>query len=336
MRILLTGASGFVGALLLPRLLEEGHTVRALARDPSRVDGTRLTARAETAPLEVVRGDALTGEGLSEALADVEVAYYLIHSMERAPSGSPRGYPPQGSFPERERLAAHTFTAAASRAGVRRIVYLGGLVPTRGESPEPAGGEGAAMSRASRHLVSREEVERIILAGIPDSVALRASIVIGARSRSFRFLVRLVERLPVLALPPWRRFSTQPLDARDMVEMLAAAATVPEVSGRSLDVGGPEALTYEEMILRIAELMLVNRPAVRFGVNATAVTARVAAAIASEDPELIVPLMEGLRGDLLLADDRASELLDVHLHSFDSAVEHSLAEWERSEPLAAR
>ncbi|HEY2141801.1 MAG TPA: NAD(P)H-binding protein [Solirubrobacteraceae bacterium] len=327
MRILLTGASGFVGALLLPRLLEEGHAVRALARDPTRVARTPPTALAEGYPLEVVGGDVLTGEGLAKALSGVEVAYYLIHSMERAagPSSELSG---RASFPERERIAAHTFTAAASRAGVRRIVYLGGLVPARGvEQVSP---------HTSRHLASREEVERIILSGVPDSIALRASIVIGARSRSFRFLVRLVERLPVLALPPWRRFSTQPLDARDMVEMLTAAATATGVSGRSLDVGGPEAITYEEMILRIADLMLVNRPAFKFGVSATALTARVAAAIASEDPELIVPLMEGLQGDLLLADDRAAELLNVHLHSFDSAVEHALAEWERSEPLAAR
>jgi uncharacterized protein YbjT (DUF2867 family) len=343
MRILVTGASGFAGALLLPRLLEQGHAVRALARDPARVAQT-LTAPSDGAPLEVVRGDALTGEGLAKALSSVEVAYYLIHSMERTAAGASPELPVPDSFAARERLAAHTFTAAASRAGVRRIVYLGGLLPRRVGGPAPhRTGDPAQPSparpvapRASRHLASREEVERIILAGVPDSVALRASIVIGVRSRSFRFLVRLVERLPVLALPPWRRFSTQPLDARDMVEMLTAAATAAGVSGSSLDVGGPEALTYGEMISRIAELMLVNRPAVKFGLSATALTARLAAAIANEDPELIVPLMEGLQGDLLPADERAAELLNVHLHSFDSAVEHALAEWERSEPLAAR
>ncbi len=331
MRILLTGASGFAGALLLPRLLSEGHAVRALARDPARVDLTRLTAAPAT--VEVLRGDALTGDGLDRALSEVEVAYYLIHSMER-PTGAATDLPPRQSFPERERLAAHTFTVAAARAGVRRIVYLGGLVPRADPSATHRGD--AVSPAASRHLSSREEVERILLDGIPDSVALRASIVIGARSRSFRFLVRLVERLPILALPPWRRFSTQPIDARDMVEMLTAAGTAAGVSGRSLDIGGPSTLTYGEMISRIADLMLVNRPAVKIGLSATALTARIAAAIAQEDPELIVPLMEGLQGDLLPADDRAAELLNVALHSFDSAVEHALAEWERFEPLAAR
>jgi uncharacterized protein YbjT (DUF2867 family) len=159
--------------------------------------------------------------------------------------------------------------------------------------------------------------------------------VIGARSRSFRFLVHLVERMPVLALPAWRRFQTQPIDARDIIEMLASCATAP-LAGRSLEVGGPDVLTYGEIVARIAELMLVNRPALGLGFSVTPVAARLAAAIASEDPELVLPLMEGLQGDLLPADDHAAELLNVNLHSFDSAVEHALREWEESEQLAAR
>ena len=187
----------------------------------------------------------------------------------------------------------------------------------------------------SRHLASREAVERILLEAVPDSVALRASIVIGARSRSFRLLVHLIERMPVLTLPAWRRFRTRPIDARDMTEMLAAAATA-KLPRRSLDVGGPDLLSYGEMIARIADLLLVRRPSVGLTVSATPLAARLAAAIAGEDPELVLPLMESLEGDLLPADDHADTLLDVHLHSFDSAVEHALREWEEREPLAAR
>ncbi len=171
---------------------------------------------------------------------------------------------------------------------------------------------------------------------MPDSLALRASIVIGARSRSFRFLVRLIERLPVLTLPAWRSFRTAPIDERDVTEMLAAAATVTAVAARSLDIGGPDVISYEEMITRIADLMLVRRPVLGFSKNFTPVAARVAAAIASEDPDLILPLMESLTGDLLPGDSHAAELLGVRPHSFDSAVEHALGVWEESEPLSAR
>jgi uncharacterized protein YbjT (DUF2867 family) len=302
MRILVTGASGFVGSLLVPRLLAEGHEVCALARDPARV----------TEDVEVLRGDAVSGVGLDRALHRVDVAYYLIHSMERSS---------QGSFAERERIAAENFAGAAIRANVGRIVYLGGLL----------GGDRAA----SPHLASREQVQRILSEAVPDSVALRASIVIGSRSRSFRFLVHLVERMRVLTLGAWRSFRTAPIDERDVIEMLLASATAP-VGGRSLDVGGPDVLTYEEMISRIADLMLVRRPLLRLAVNITPVASRIAAAIAAEDPELILPLMESLQGDLLMGDDHAAELLGVELHSFDSAVEHALGVWEQSEPLAAR
>jgi uncharacterized protein YbjT (DUF2867 family) len=315
MRILVTGASGFIGSLLVPRLLSRQHDVLGLARDPAR---TSSQAR-------LIRGDALTGEGLAQALDGVDVAYYLIHSMEHAANSAI-------PFEQRERLAAETFASAAQASGVRRIVYLGGLTG--------AARVDATATRvdrvSSRHLTSRESVERILLAAVPDSVALRASIVIGAHSRSFRLLVHLVERMRVLALPAWRRYKTQPIDERDVAEMLVAAATSTQAGGRSLDVGGPDVLSYGEMIERIADLMLVHRPSLGIGLNATGVTARVAAAIAKEDPDLVVPLMESLQSDLLPADDGAAELFDVRLHSFDAAVEHALGEWEASEPLAAR
>jgi uncharacterized protein YbjT (DUF2867 family) len=335
MRVLVTGASGFVGSMLVPRLLTEGHVVRAFGREPARV-GEALARRPP--PLgglqaEVLGGDVLSGKGLSRALNGVEVAYYLIHSMERPrpPSRHARRSTqrtrvpdpsPISSFDERERIAAETFAATAARAGVGRIIFLGGLL-ARGGTP------------TSRHLASRREVERLLLDAVPDSVALRASIIIGARSRSFRLLVHLVERMPVLALPAWRDFRTRPIDGRDITEMLVASATAP-VTGRSLDVGGPDVLSYGEMVSRIAELMIVRRPAVGFGLSVTPLAARLAAAIAGEDPELVLPLMEGLQGDLLPADGHAAELLGVELHSFDSAVEHALGEWEEFEQLAAR
>lgn len=277
--------------------------------------------------------DALTGDGLARALRGVEVAYYLIHSMERAD-----GRDLKSPFPERERIAAENFASAASRAGVRRLVYLGG--PTIGWTG--ADEDTYAAQALSLHLRSREAVERILRDGVPDTVVLRASIVIGARSRSFRFLVRLIERMPVLALPAWHTYRTRPIDARDVIDMLAACAGAAVVRGRTLDVGGPEILSYGEMIRRIAEEMLLARPTVGLGVNMTPLTARVAAAIADEDPELVLALMESLQGDLLpggvdgTAHLQAARMLGVELHPFDSAVERSLREWESVEMLAAR
>jgi uncharacterized protein YbjT (DUF2867 family) len=329
MRILVTGASGFVGAMLAPRLLGDGHRVRALARDPARATdalaAVSLAGGFASAPshppaaVEVVRGDVLTGAGLRRALEGVEVAYYLIHSMEsRAPSAARAT-----AFPERERLGATTFAEAAQQAGVRRIVYLGGLLP-----------QGPAAT--SPHLASRDEVQRILFEHVPESVALRAAIVIGARSRSFRLMVRLIERLPVLVLPPWRRFRTRPIDARDVLEMLVTAAREPAVAGRALDIGGPETLTYEALLQRLAESLLVHRPTVTVGVGLTRLTARLAAALSDEDAELTAALMDGLQSDLLPSAEDSADLLGVRLHPLDAAIEHALREWEAVEPLAAR
>lgn len=316
MRILLTGASGFAGAALLPVLLEEGHEVRALVRDRDRFYDALASAEngALLDEVELVIGDALTGAGLAQAVREVEVAYYLIHSMEPSLARDP--------FPARERLAAENFATAARSADVRRVVYLGGLL--------------GLQRTPSAHLASRLAVEEILLNAIPDSIALRASVIIGERSRSFRFLVRLVERLPVLVLPGWRRFRTQPIDERDVVEMLLRCATCTHISRNSFDIGGPDVLSYEEIIRRIAELMLVGRPAIGLNFTATPIAARVAAVLANESPELFLPLMEGLTADLLPSDNGAEELLGAPPRSFDCAVEHALREWERSEPLAAR
>ncbi len=305
MNILVMGISGYMGSLVASRLQREGHTVRGFVRDPRRVNGE----------VPVVEGDAVSGVGLERALDGIDVAYFLIHSMEAAADQDP--------FAVRERTAAARFAKAAQQAGVQRIVYLGGLVPEAG--------------RLSEHLASRLEVERILLEAIPESVALRASIVIGARSRSFGFLVRLVERLPVLALPAWRSRLTQPIDERDMVSLLVAAVDNDMVSGRSLDAAGPDVVSYEGLIDRIADLMLVGRPALRFKrLTATPIASRIAAVIAGEQPELIEPLMESLESDLLPRDGAAAELLAVRLHSLDAAIEHSLREWENAQPLAAR
>jgi uncharacterized protein YbjT (DUF2867 family) len=304
MRILITGLSGAVGDALA-RSLAGDHELRGLARDPDRV--------AEGLPLEVIRGDALSGRGLERALAAVEVAYYLIHSMEPAAM--------QG-FAQRDRIAAQQFAAAAARAGVRRIVYLGG--------PRQLDGHDSA------HLASRGEVERILLAAVPDSVALRASLVIGAKSRSFRAIVRLIERLPVVPLPPWRRHRTQPIDERDAIAYLVGAANAPAAGGGAFDITGPEVLSYGAMIERIMALLMLARPTLRLPFALGSISSAIAARVSGEPHELLAPLMGSLGGDLLADDGPARAAFGVPLHGFDAAVEHALREWEAVEPLRGR
>jgi uncharacterized protein YbjT (DUF2867 family) len=302
--ILITGITGYIGSRLAPRLVRDGHSVRGLSRHPD----------PSADELPVVAGDAVSGTGLDEALEGIDVAYYLIHSMERSLDGS---------FAARDHAAAENFARAAQRAGTERIIYLGGLIPD--------------AYPLSPHLASRLEVERTLLEAAPASVALRASIVIGSGSRPFRFLVRLVERLPVLPMPSWRVRRTTPIDERDMIELLARAAINQRVAGRVLDVGGPEEVSYREFIERIRDHLLLGRITVGLGrLTATPIASRIAAVVAREEYELIGPLMESLATDLLAGETRAAELLGVQLHSLDSAIEHALRDWEATEPLAAR
>jgi uncharacterized protein YbjT (DUF2867 family) len=304
MRILVTGFTGYVGSVLTPRLVRDGHDVRGFSRHslPAQ-DG-----------ITVMTGDAVTGAGLDRALEGVDVAYFLIHSMETAANGA---------FSVMEHASAENFARAARDAGVGRVIYLGGPVPL--DAP------------ASPHLASRLEVERILLDATPCSVAFRASIVIGARSRSFRFLVRLVERLPLLAVPAWRTHRSAPIDQRDMVELLARAATNDDVCGQSLDAPGRDIVSYGELIDRIRHHMFLSRPTIAFRhLTVTPIASRIASLIAGEDHSLIGPLMESLEYDLLPRDYRSVEALGVRLHSLDAAIEHALRVWEATEPLAAR
>jgi uncharacterized protein YbjT (DUF2867 family) len=306
---LVTGATGYIGGRLVERLRREGRPVRAMARHPKRfapVDG-----------VQAVPGDVVADRGLAAALDGVDTAYYLIHSMEAA-----RPADANGSFGTRDRMAATNFARAAVTAGVERIVYLGGIVPNGTE--------------ISPHLASRLEVENILMDAVPGSTAFRASIVVGARSSSFRLLVRLVERLRVLPFPAWRDHRTAPLFELDAIEYLARVPKTPEAAGRSLDIAGPDVLTYGEMIETIAEAMGVGRVRLRFGLTQTPTASAVVSAVVGQPVELVRPLMESLEYDLLPRDRDAQRIFDLRPHGYGRAVEHALREWEATEELAAR
>jgi uncharacterized protein YbjT (DUF2867 family) len=304
---LVTGATGYVGSRLVRRLAGDGRPVRALARDPSRLE--------PVAGVERFQGDLLAGADLARALDGVTTAYYLVHSMEASSPGA-------NGFADRDRLAADGFASAAAAAGVERIVYLGGIAPP---------------GQASAHLGSRLEVERILLDALPGSTALRASIVIGAGSSSFRILVRLVERLRVMPMPAWRGNRTQPIAERDVIEFLARTPETPAAAGRSLDVVGPDVLTYGEMIARIADAMGVGRLPLGLGASLTPPASAVVAAVTGQPLELVRPLMQSLESDLLARDpDEAAAMYGIEPLRFDRAVERALNEWDARERLGAR
>ncbi len=301
---LVTGATGYVGGRLIERLRADARPVRALARDPSRFEAME--------GVEVVRGDLLRRDSLARALEGCSTAYYLVHSMEPGSNG----------FRVRDRLAAENFVAVARAAGVERVVYLGGLLPEAGPQSE--------------HLVSRLEVEKILLGSVERSTALRASIVIGAGSSSFQLLVRLVERLRFLPFPAWRDNRTRPIDERDAIEYLALTPQRPRAAGRSLDIAGRDVMSYGEMIERIAEGLGVSRTPIPLNVTQTPAASAVVSGVTQLPLELVRPLMESLEHDLLPRNEDAAALYGVRPRGFDRAVEHALREWEEREPLAAR
>ncbi|GIN04444.1 SDR family oxidoreductase [Planomonospora venezuelensis] len=216
--VLVTGATGYIGGRLVPELLAAGHEVRCAARHPERLRDLPWAGR-----VRILAGDVNDSGAMRRALDGVDVAYYLVHSMAAGPA-----------FAGRDRRAAESFAGAAAEAGARRIVYLGGLTHASGE--------------LSAHMRSRAEVGEIFLRAPTPAVVLRAAVVIGSGSASFEMLRYLTERLPVMTTPRWVRTPTQPIAVRDMLRYLTAWTEVPGDVNRAFDVGGPDVLTYEDMM----------------------------------------------------------------------------------------
>jgi len=231
--ILVTGATGYVGGRLVPRLLEAGYRVRVLARDPGRLQG-----RPWIDQVEVATGDVFRPETLLPAMAGASAAYYMIHSMQKVGEGS-------GEFHERDLRAARNFGQIAAAAQVQRIVYLGGL--------------GDPEADLSRHLRSRQETgEALRASGVPVT-EFRAAVIVGSGSASFEMIRNLTERLPAMICPKWLYTRVQPIGIRNVLDYLVAALDVPESAGKIVEIGGSDVLTYEQMMLGYAEVRGLRR-----------------------------------------------------------------------------
>jgi uncharacterized protein YbjT (DUF2867 family) len=291
---LIAGATGFVGGRLASALLESGGEVRCLVRDRSRAGSL------ERSGAELHVGDVTEAESLEGAARDVEVAYYLVHAMAGG-----------AGFGERERQGAANFARVARREGVRRIVYLGGL----GEQSE------------SEHLRSRHRTALVLAEHGPPLTYFRAAMVVGAGSESFRTLRYLVSRLPVMIAPSWLRTDTQPIGIDATVEYLRRAPEVSESQGREVQIGGPDVLSYADMLDRMAVVMGVPpRHKVPFPLITPWLSALWLGLVTPVDTKVARPLVEGLTTPTVVTDPSGAEPFGIEPEPFDEALRRAYEE----------
>ena len=290
MRVLVTGASGFVGGRLAPALEEAGHEVRAMTRHPDRYQGAGTP----------VAGDVSDESSLRAALDGCDAAYYLVHSLDSA------------DFQERDADAARSFARAASDAGVGRIVYLGGL--------------GDDSDQLSAHLRSRRQVERLLAEGGVPVTVLRAGIVIGHGGVSWEMTRQLVAHLPAMVTPRWVHTRTQPIAVADVVRYLVGVLEAPEAEGRAFDVGGPEVLEYLEMLTRVAEIQGRRLLIVPVPLLTPQLSSRWLALVTDVDVQTGRSLIDSMTNEVVVKDDAIRRIVPFEPMSYDDAVLTALKE----------
>lgn len=293
--ILATGATGYIGGRLVSRLLEEGYRVRVLVRDPARLQGRPWVDRVETAI-----GDVLQAETLHEALQDVSIAYYLIHSMMGGQD-----------FHDRDLRAARNFSTIAREAGVQRLVYLGGL--------------GDPDSDLSEHLRSRQETgDALREAGLPVT-EFRAAVIVGSGSLSFEMIRYLTERLPVMVCPKWVYTRTQPISIHNMLDYLLACLKTSESSGEIIEIGGADIVTYQEMMLGYARARGLRRYMLPVPVLTPRLSSYWVHLVTPIPATIAQPLIKGLHNENIVRSETARQLFpDIHPVDYQTAVEQAL------------
>lgn len=301
-RILVTGATGYIGGRIVPRLLEAGYQVRVLVRDRQRLQG-----RPWLNEVEVYQGDVMKPDTLADALEEVQAAYYLIHSM----SGSP-------DFQERDQLAARNFAQAARQARVQQIIYLGGL--------------GDPDSDLSKHLRSRHQTGHSLReAGVPVT-EFRAAVIVGSGSLSFEMVRYLTERIPVMICPRWVFTRIQPIGIHDVLDYLIEALVIPESSGQVIEIGGKDVLTYGEMMLGYAKARGLRRSMIAVPVLTPRLSSYWVHWMTPIPAAIARPLIEGLRNEVIVRSDTAQQLFpNIQPVDYATAVTRALAKLEHGQ-----
>jgi uncharacterized protein YbjT (DUF2867 family) len=290
--VLVTGANGFIGRLLTKALLTEDVHLRCLVRK---------APKARDNPIETVLGDLLDPATLTEAMEGVDTAFYLVHSMAGGRAG----------FERRDRDAAENFVQAAEKAGVRRVIYLGGLGETGDE--------------LSEHLKSRLEVADILRTGSFATTFLRAAIIIGAGGASFEMVKALVERLPVMITPRWVTTRCQPIAVEDVISYLVGCLKDERTTGGTFDIGGPDVITYKEMMERFGRIRGRSLHILPVPVLTPRLSSYWVGFITPVAASVSMPLIEGLKNEVICRENAIRTLIPLQLTSYDDAVRRSLA-----------